>query len=99
MQSHYPERFERDMATTEAEWLQRLPGAIGAHAWSRQGTSVQVQLEGGSLRIGWHSLPARSIALLRLSRLGVQFVFDGVAEPARQRFMRHFDLYMQRGGG
>ncbi len=87
------------MATTEAEWLQRLPGAIGTHSWSKQGAAVQVALEGGTLRIDWHSLPARSIALLRLSRLGVRFVFDGVSEPARQTFMRRFDLYMQRGGG
>jgi len=29
MQSFYPERFERDMATTESEWLLRLPLAVG----------------------------------------------------------------------
>jgi hypothetical protein len=26
-------------------------------------------------------------------------VFEGVEEEARQRFMKHFDLTMQRGGG
>jgi hypothetical protein len=26
-------------------------------------------------------------------------VFEGVEEDARQRFMKHFDLTMQRGGG
>jgi hypothetical protein len=39
------------------------------------------------------------IALLRLQRLAVSFVFEGVQEDARQRFMQHFDLTMQRGGG
>jgi hypothetical protein len=39
------------------------------------------------------------IALLRLQRLAVSFVFEGVAEEARQRFMKRFDLTMQRGGG
>ena len=29
MQSFYPERFERDMACTEAEWLSWLPRAVG----------------------------------------------------------------------
>jgi hypothetical protein len=29
----------------------------------------------------------------------VEFLFEGVPAPARQRFMNHFDLYMQRGGG
>lgn len=99
VQSHYPERFERDMATTEAEWLQRLPGAMGPHTWRRQDRGVSVQIEGGTLHIDWHDLPARRIALLRLPRLGVRFVFEGVSEPARENFMRYFDLYMQRGGG
>jgi hypothetical protein len=39
------------------------------------------------------------IALLRLQRLAVSFVFDGVEEEPRQRFMKHFDLTTQRGGG
>jgi hypothetical protein len=39
------------------------------------------------------------IALLRLQRLAVSFEFEGVEEDARQRFMKHFDLTMQRGGG
>jgi hypothetical protein len=39
------------------------------------------------------------IALLRMQRLAVQFAFEGVEEDARQRFMKRFDLTMQRGGG
>ena len=31
--------------------------------------------------------------------MAVRFRFEGVDAPARQLFMRHFDLYMQRGGG
>jgi hypothetical protein len=34
-----------------------------------------------------------------LQRLAVSFVFEGAEEDARQRFMKHFDLTMQRGGG
>ena len=47
----------------------------------------------------WRALPPRRIALLQMPRLAVRFRFEGVADEARQRFMRHFDLYMQRGGG
>ena len=36
MQSVYDERFERDMACTEAEWLRWLPAAIGEHHWKLQ---------------------------------------------------------------
>jgi hypothetical protein len=42
---------------------------------------------------------AVALALQRLQRMAVSFVFEGVEEEARQRFMKHFDLTMQRGGG
>ena len=35
----------------------------------------------------------------RMPRLAVSFEFDAVDEATRQTFMRHFDLYTQRGGG
>ncbi len=99
MQSFYPERFERDMATTEAEWLMRLPLAMGGETFTREGACAQVVLGSGVLRITWHLLPPRVIALLRMPRLAVQFVFEGVDADARLQFMQHFDLTMQRGGG
>ena len=99
MQSFYPERFERDMATTEAEWLLRLPLAIGPHTFTLGGACAQVSLGKGALQIGWHPLPLRVIALLRMPRLAVQFAFEGVEADARRHFMQRFDLTMQRGGG
>ena len=33
MQSYCPERFERDMGTSEGEWLTALPCALGEHAY------------------------------------------------------------------
>ncbi len=99
MQSFYPERFERDMATTEAEWLLRLPLAIGPQAFTREGACVRVALGSGALQIGWHPLPPRVIALLRMPRLAVQFAFEGVDADARLQVMQRFDLTMQRGGG
>lgn len=99
VQSFYPERFERDMATTEAEWLQRLPLAIGAQAFARDGAGVRVSLGKGALQISWQPLPPRVIALLRMPRLAVQFVFEGVDADTRLQFMQRFDLTMQRGGG
>lgn len=99
MQSFYPERFERDMATTEAEWLLRLPLAIGVHPWEREGSCVRVTLGPGQLRMAWKPLPPRVIALLRMPRLAVQFDFEDVPADMRLRFMQRFDLTMQRGGG
>jgi len=99
MQAHYPSHFERDTAGTEAEWLSRLPGACADCALTLGERSAIVALGGGRLTLTWTVLPARQIALLRLERMSVRFDFDGVDEPERQCFMRHFDLYMQRGGG
>ena len=49
MQSDYPERFERDVGCSEAEWLGWMPRAIGAHAWRQAGSSITVELPGGRL--------------------------------------------------
>ena len=99
MQSYYPERFERDMGTTETEWLTALPRALGDHVFVLGTGQARVQIDEGQLQLQWHPLPPRVIALLRLQRLAVSFVFAGVEEEARQRFMKRFDLTMQRGGG
>lgn len=99
MQSHYPASFERDMGCTVAEWLGWLPAAIGPHPWSRDGDGARIGLGEGELVLTWRPLPPRTLARMRLPRLWVGFRFEGVGPEARQRFMRRFDLYMQRGGG
>lgn len=88
------------MACTEAEWLAWLPKAMGDHEWQRSEQTVQVQLQGGGrLHIAWRQLPPRTIALMRLPRMGIMFRFEDVDDQARMQFMRRFDLTTQRGGG
>lgn len=99
MQSFYPERFERDMACTEAEWLFWLPRAVGAHVYQINGTSARVSIGEGELRLAWQVAPPRVIALMRLPRLQLDFAFSGLDEAQRHAFMKRFDLYTQRGGG
>lgn len=100
MQADYPPVFERDMGCTEAEWLHWLPGAIGDHPWRREGSRLRVDFAtGGRLELAWTVASPRVIALIRLPRLLVQFRFDAVDDDRRYRFMKRFDLYMQRGGG
>lgn len=92
--------FERDTAGTEAEWLMRLPGACGERPVVMGDRCARVDFEGGGrLAIAWRALPPRRIALLSMARLAVSYCFNGVEASERARFMRHFDLYMQRGGG
>ena len=113
MQADYPARFVREMGCTPAELCGWLPGASrgAAIAWSpspapdpktvpTEVPSAVVTLEAGAqLRLQWTVLPARRIALVTLPRLEVQFDFGETDADVRHRFMRHFDLYTQRGGG
>ena len=93
--------FTREHGCTEAEWLRWLPGAVGDARWAllRPG-KVRVALPGGgTLTLRWHALPARRIARVAMPRMSVHYFFDGVDAATREEFLRHFDLYLQRGGG
>jgi hypothetical protein len=95
-----PEAFVREQGCTETEWLRALPGAVGGHALQRTSPGqARVAIDDGWLHLQWTALPPRRIALISVPRMRVEFLFEGVPAPARQRFMNHFDLYMQRGGG
>jgi hypothetical protein len=99
---HYAATFEREQGCTETEWLAWLPGAVRTHRLviGPAPGSAAVEIDGGWLQIRWQPLPPRRIALMAMPRMAVSFGFDAaVTEAARQRFMRYFDLYMQRGGG
>lgn len=99
MQAHYDPVFEREMGCTEAELRSWLPGAAAGAPLSWRAGGVDVSLASGLLAIDWQVLEPRRIALVVLPRLRVRFDLRGVDAAERQRFMRHFDLYTQRGGG
>lgn len=99
MQSHYPFGFEREMGCTSGELCAWLPGACGGRPIAWRGDGADIALDGGSVALDWRTLAPRRIALVTLPRLQVRFAARGVDEAAWQRFMRHFDLYTQRGGG
>lgn len=109
MQTETREQFERDMACDEADLLRWLPGASRDRPVRINGASAVIDLSdlsaspgaapGATLTLRWQPLEARRIALLRLERMRVAFEFRGLSEDQRGAFMRHFDLYTQRGGG
>ena len=99
MQGWYAASFEREMGCTEADLLRWLPGAVQPHGWVVRVGSAEVTIGSGRLDLHWSELSARRIALMQMPRLAVTFSFDGISEDERQRFMRYFDLYTQRGGG
>lgn len=97
----YTESFEREQGFTTADWLQVLPGAVGAHVLTldADGLGASVAIGGGRLQMRWQVLPVRAIAMMRMPRLAVQFRFSPMPDAVRAEFMRYFDLYTQRGGG
>ena len=96
-----PTSFTREYGCTLAEWLRDLPRAVGRAPCVRPTSheAVVTLPAGGQLRLAWLELPPRQIALIRMPRLQVHFVFDNADGDARQAFMRPFDLTLQRGGG
>lgn len=93
-------RFEREQGCTEAEWLGWLPHAVHGHEVQRPApTRAVVRVGPGTLTLDWWVLAPRRIALLNLPRLQVRYAFDGVPDDERTRFMKRFDLHLQRGGG
>lgn len=99
MYSHYPEHFEREMGCTEDELRRWLPGALDGAVLSFGPGHVLARFDTSCARLQWQALPPRRIALLVMPRLAVTFSFDGFEDAMRQRVMRRFDLYTQRGGG
>jgi hypothetical protein len=100
MQAHYDIEFAREHGCTEAEWRGWLPGAAGPHPLTLgPAPQARVELAPGRLELAWEPLPPRRIALITLPRLRVHYRFVGVAPERRLAFMRHFDLFLQRGGG
>jgi len=95
----YTEAFDREQGFTPSEWLGGLSGAVGAHALEIDEGEARVRIGEGTLQLQWTVLPPRQIALMRVPRLAVRYRFSGVPPRARAEFMRHFDLFMQRGGG
>ncbi len=96
-----PERFERLMSCTEADWQRWLPAALGAVTWQALGPSeIHARIGTGLLRLRWRVLPERPLSpLVRLPQLQVAFAFEHVGAACRRVFMQRFDLYLQRGGG
>jgi hypothetical protein len=96
-----PPAFEREYGCSPAEWARWMRDAVtqGRPVEDSDTGSVAIALGAGRLEIHWRALPQRTIALIRLPRLGVAFRFEGVAASERAAFMRRLDLQLQRGGG
>ena len=87
------------MGCTETELRGWLPGASGERRIEWRNSGADIALDTGRAALEWQTLAPRRIALLTMPRLQVHFAAQGIDDAAWQKFMRHFDLYTQRGGG
>jgi hypothetical protein len=99
MQAFYADNFDREMGCTEKEWLGWLPQAMGQHPYKLVAQALTATIDTGQLTLSWRMGEPRVIALARIPRLLVSFRFSALDDVQRYRFMKRFDLYMQRGGG
>lgn len=97
--ARYSNDFDREHGSELSEWLRMLPEAVAARPLTLRPDGAVVGIGPGLLTLRWQVLPPRQIALVRLPRLQVHYHFDGVPDDERARFLRFFDLCMQRGGG
>jgi len=93
------DQFSKEMGVTHADFFRLLPRAMGETPYTVSGRDVTGELPGGSISIHLGDPQVRRIALLRIPFAEVTFAFTGVSAAERTRFMQHFDLHFQRGGG
>lgn len=87
------------MSISRAEFLMRLPAAVGGDAYVEEGQALVHRGEGRGWSIVLEPLPLLQIALLRLERLRVSLRFENYDEAEQRRFLQRFHLYFRRGGG
>ena len=91
--------FRSPHKTHQIENSAWLPGASRGARIEFGPEGARVQWQEHLLQLTWEPLPERRIALVRLPRLAVTFDFGLTPDSERHAFMKHFDLYTQRGGG
>lgn len=95
--------FTRIMGCTARElqqWLDRsLPGAQLTKSAGEVDGHCCAKFDNGELRIEWHTIEARRIALLTIPQLQVEFNYSGLPIERRRSIQSYFDLATQRGGG
>jgi hypothetical protein len=87
------------MGCTRSEFLAWLPGAVRGARFDVDGDLIRIGYASGKVVIRIAQAAERKLGLLSLPVLLVSIRFVGIGAGARDEFLKHFDLFMQRGGG
>jgi hypothetical protein len=93
-----PWRLERDMSTTEAEFLRGLRLAAPVPVTVLADGSIRLDHDGVTLIVRLSPNGERVIAGLALPRLHAEYELAGPRDAA-SRLLEQLDLAMRRGGG
>lgn len=91
--------FSRELGLTYAEFYRSLPPAIAHRPFTVEDDCVRIELQPGTVTIQLGPQKYRTIASLKIPYVEVQFTFSSMSPSQRQRFMQHFEVHFQRGGG
>jgi hypothetical protein len=89
----------RRMGLSHADFLRSLPSAVGGLPWRQEGGRILVEDPPGRIEIRLGPEGRHTLGALALPQTEVAMRFEGLTAEARERFLRRFDLALQRGGG
>ena len=94
-----PERLEREMGYTPAEFMATLPRALHGYDVALRTDGADIYLDGQRIQSRIGAEQERRIALIRLPYIHVLIDFAELSAPQRTRLLHQFDLYFKKGGG
>ncbi|BAL23940.1 hypothetical protein [Azoarcus sp. KH32C] len=94
-----PERFEREVTATPAEFERDLRKAWPAGVECLAPGYFRLHFDAARLDIHVEPSGVRRLGLFKLPLLVVRYEFSGGDETLRRRFLAPLDRAMQRGGG
>lgn len=87
------------MTLGRAEFLQRLPAAVGHEPFHGEGAVLEHREEGRRWRIRLDPLPPLRLGPFPMERIRVELQLEGYGPAQAEAFVARFLAHYQRGGG
>ena len=91
--------ISREMTITHKDFFRLLPKALKNKEYFISGRRVTVSQGECSVNINLSAETGRQLGALVVPVIQVEIIFTGYSEVDITRFLQHFDLAYQKGGG